>query len=94
MIQRVSVLMQQAEYFRRCQDTLHTASTHRHLPILRTLSTLEGSHSNVSNIFLEQAAQYGSSPGEDKPVLPESLMTDHTYQRVYTRMKASICQKG
>jgi hypothetical protein len=74
--------------------TAYSTSSPPPFHVLQTLSTLEGSHSAVSNIFLEQAAQYESSPGEGKPVLPASLMADHTYQRVYSRIKASICQKG
>ena len=60
---------------------------------LQSLSTLEGSHSALSSIYLEQARMYESS-GEGRPALPATLLDDHTYQLKYYNLKGKVCPKG
>jgi hypothetical protein len=61
---------------------------------VQTLSALEGSHSALSNIFMNQASVYASKPAADKQVLPATLLADHTYKTVYMLIKARLSRKG
>ena len=61
---------------------------------MQTLSALEGSHSALSNIYMNQASVYASKPAADKQVLPATLLADHTYKTVYMLIKARLSRKG